>query len=84
MARVRSTSRRGPTVPQRGSPPVLSEFLRRRGDWWYPWSWSASACWAGTRRDNLDHAEDGLVAHLAYAGVSESYRVGGPGANEPE
>src|SRR5687768_12642472 len=31
MARVRSTSRRGPAVPQRGSPPVLSEFLRRRG-----------------------------------------------------
>ena len=37
---------------------------------------------------NLDHAADGLVAHLAYAGVSEPYRVGkkvgGGAANEPE
>ena len=27
---------------------------------------------------------DGLVAHLAYSGVTEPYRVGGPDANEPE
>ena len=27
---------------------------------------------------------DGLVAHLAYAGVTEPYRVGGSAANEPE
>jgi FtsP/CotA-like multicopper oxidase with cupredoxin domain len=33
---------------------------------------------------NLDHAQDGLVAHLAYAGVSEPYRVGGDASNEPE
>ena len=33
---------------------------------------------------NLDHARDGLIAHLAYTGVTEPYRVGGPGANEPE
>jgi FtsP/CotA-like multicopper oxidase with cupredoxin domain len=33
---------------------------------------------------NLDHARDGLVAHLAYAGVREPYRVGGSGANAPE
>lgn len=33
---------------------------------------------------NLDHARDGLIAHLAYAGVTEPYRVGGPEANEPE
>ena len=37
---------------------------------------------------NLDHAADGLVAHLAYTGVSEPFRVGkavGGGAdNEPE
>jgi FtsP/CotA-like multicopper oxidase with cupredoxin domain len=33
---------------------------------------------------NLDHANDGLVAHLAYAGVSEPFRVGGRSANEPE
>ncbi len=26
---------------------------------------------------NLDHARDGLVAHLAYAGVTEPFRVGG-------
>jgi len=33
---------------------------------------------------NLDHAQDGLVAHLAYAGVSEPYRVGGEPDNAPE
>jgi FtsP/CotA-like multicopper oxidase with cupredoxin domain len=33
---------------------------------------------------NLQHAIDGLVAHLAYAGVTEPYRVGGPDANTPE
>ena len=33
---------------------------------------------------NLDHAQDGLVAHLAYAGVDEPYRVGGDADNEPE
>jgi FtsP/CotA-like multicopper oxidase with cupredoxin domain len=33
---------------------------------------------------NLDHARDGLVAHLAYAGVTEPYRVGGSRTNAPE
>ena len=37
---------------------------------------------------NLDHADDGLVAHLAYSGVTEPYRVGkdlgGGAANQPE
>ena len=33
---------------------------------------------------NLDHARDGLVAHLAYAGVTEPYRVGGSDENAPE
>ena len=37
---------------------------------------------------NLDHADDGLVAHLAYDGVSEPFRVGadvgGGASNEPE
>jgi FtsP/CotA-like multicopper oxidase with cupredoxin domain len=33
---------------------------------------------------NLKHASDGLVAHLAYAGVTEPYRVGGGAANDPE
>jgi FtsP/CotA-like multicopper oxidase with cupredoxin domain len=33
---------------------------------------------------NLEHASDGLVAHLAYAGVTEPYRVGGRADNEPE
>jgi FtsP/CotA-like multicopper oxidase with cupredoxin domain len=33
---------------------------------------------------NLQHARDGLVAHLAYAGVTEPYRVGGGADNEPE
>jgi FtsP/CotA-like multicopper oxidase with cupredoxin domain len=33
---------------------------------------------------NLDHARDGLVAHLAYAGVTEPFRVGGNEDNAPE
>jgi FtsP/CotA-like multicopper oxidase with cupredoxin domain len=33
---------------------------------------------------NLDHARDGLIAHLAYSGVTEPYRVGGSGSNAPE
>ena len=33
---------------------------------------------------NLDHARDGLVAHLAYAGVTGSFEVGGDAHNEPE
>ena len=33
---------------------------------------------------HLDHAADGLVAHLAYAGVTASYEVGGPADNHPE
>jgi FtsP/CotA-like multicopper oxidase with cupredoxin domain len=33
---------------------------------------------------NLDHARDGLVAHLAYSGVTEPYRVGGKAENAPE
>jgi FtsP/CotA-like multicopper oxidase with cupredoxin domain len=33
---------------------------------------------------NLDHANDGLVAHLAYAGVTEPFLVGGHAANAPE
>jgi FtsP/CotA-like multicopper oxidase with cupredoxin domain len=33
---------------------------------------------------NLPHAQQGLVAHLMYEGVTEPYRVGGPAANEPE
>ena len=33
---------------------------------------------------NLPHAADGLVAHLAYDGVSTPYRVGGDAGNQPE
>ena len=33
---------------------------------------------------NLTHAQQGLVTHLVYAGVSEPYRVGGDRHNEPE
>jgi FtsP/CotA-like multicopper oxidase with cupredoxin domain len=33
---------------------------------------------------NLEHARDGLVAHLAYSGVTESFVVGGAAHNEPE
>ncbi|MEU8238581.1 multicopper oxidase family protein [Actinoplanes missouriensis] len=33
---------------------------------------------------NLDHVPEGLVAHLAYAGVSTPYRVGGRAGNVPE
>ncbi len=33
---------------------------------------------------NLPHASEGLVAHLMYAGVSSSFRIGGTARNEPE
>jgi FtsP/CotA-like multicopper oxidase with cupredoxin domain len=33
---------------------------------------------------NLEHVPEGLVAHLAYAGVSTPYRVGGEAGNVPE
>ncbi|MDX6224349.1 MAG: hypothetical protein QOE64_725 [Frankiales bacterium] len=33
---------------------------------------------------NLPHAQQGLVAHLMYEGVSEPYRVGGAADNDPE
>jgi FtsP/CotA-like multicopper oxidase with cupredoxin domain len=33
---------------------------------------------------NLPHAADGLVAHLAYAGVTTPFRVGGRPGNAPE
>ncbi|MFP5282972.1 MAG: multicopper oxidase domain-containing protein, partial [Actinomycetes bacterium] len=33
---------------------------------------------------NLPHAADGLVAHLAYEGVTSPYVVGGPSRNQPE
>jgi FtsP/CotA-like multicopper oxidase with cupredoxin domain len=33
---------------------------------------------------NLQHAADGLLAHLAYADVSTPYRVGGKAGNRPE
>jgi FtsP/CotA-like multicopper oxidase with cupredoxin domain len=33
---------------------------------------------------NLEHAAEGLVAHLMYEGVDTPYRVGGDAANEPE
>jgi FtsP/CotA-like multicopper oxidase with cupredoxin domain len=33
---------------------------------------------------NLPHAADGLVAHLAYTGISTPYLVGGEAGNQPE
>src|SRR4051794_20045232 len=33
---------------------------------------------------NLQHAAQGLVAHLMYEGVTEPYRIGGPSDNTPE
>jgi FtsP/CotA-like multicopper oxidase with cupredoxin domain len=33
---------------------------------------------------HLDHAAEGLVAHVAYDGVTSSYEVGGPADNHPE
>ena len=33
---------------------------------------------------DLDHARDGLVAHLVYAGITEPFRVGEETGNEPE
>ncbi len=33
---------------------------------------------------NLDHARDGMVAHLAYTGVTTPFVLGGQARNEPE
>ena len=33
---------------------------------------------------NLPHATEGLVAHLAYTGVSTPYQIGGQAENQPE
>jgi FtsP/CotA-like multicopper oxidase with cupredoxin domain len=33
---------------------------------------------------NLNHAVEGLIAHLMYEGVTTPYRVGGAGRNHPE
>jgi hypothetical protein len=33
---------------------------------------------------NLPHAEQGMVAHLAYSGVTTPFVVGGDGNNRPE
>jgi FtsP/CotA-like multicopper oxidase with cupredoxin domain len=33
---------------------------------------------------NLEHAQQGLLTHLMYAGVTEPFRVGGAAGNEPE
>jgi FtsP/CotA-like multicopper oxidase with cupredoxin domain len=35
-------------------------------------------------RHQLTHATEGLVAHLAYAGISTPFHIGGPTHNEPE
>jgi hypothetical protein len=34
--------------------------------------------------DNLQHAYQGLVMHLMYAGLTGPCRVGGTSGNEPE
>ena len=33
---------------------------------------------------NLQHAADGMVAHLMYEGVTTPYVIGGPPDNQPE
>ena len=33
---------------------------------------------------NLQHAAEGMVAHLMYAGVNTQYQIGGPADNAPE
>jgi hypothetical protein len=33
---------------------------------------------------NLQHAAEGLVAHLMYDGVTTPYRIGGSSENHPE
>jgi hypothetical protein len=33
---------------------------------------------------NLEHAAEGLLAHLMYEGVTTSYVVGGEAGNSPE
>ena len=33
---------------------------------------------------NLEHARDGMIAHLVYEGITTGFRLGGPAGNEPE
>ena len=33
---------------------------------------------------NLQHAADGMVAHLMYEGVTTPFRIGGAADNQPE
>jgi hypothetical protein len=33
---------------------------------------------------NLQHAADGLLAHLAYTGVTEPYVIGSASRNDPD
>jgi hypothetical protein len=33
---------------------------------------------------NLEHAAEGLLAHLMYTGVTTPYRIGGDHRNRPE
>ena len=33
---------------------------------------------------NLEHAADGMLAHLMYDGIDTPYRLGGPARNQPE
>jgi len=80
--RVLVESRDG--VPITGSPLWLDTFDVRPGEVWQvllradnPGIWMAHC-------HNLEHATQGMVVHLAYAGVTTPFTLGGVADNRPE
>jgi FtsP/CotA-like multicopper oxidase with cupredoxin domain len=71
-------------VPATGSPWVVDSLNVADGET-YEIVWLADN--PGIWMDHchqLEHAAEGLVAHVAYDGVTASYEVGGPAHNHPE
>ncbi|HEX5995360.1 MAG TPA: multicopper oxidase family protein [Jiangellales bacterium] len=71
-------------VPASGSPWLVDSIEVGRGES-YEIAFVADnpGIWMDHCHD-LEHAADGLVAHLAYTGVYTPFRIGGPASNEPE
>ncbi len=71
-------------VPSTGSPWVVDSLHVADGET-YEIVWLADN--PGIWMDHchqLDHAAEGLLAHVSYAGVTTSYEVGGHAGNHPE
>jgi hypothetical protein len=50
---------------------------------WISWLRSRTLIWLD-HCHHLKHAEQGMVAHLMYQGVTTPYRIGGTADNRPE